>query len=155
MSENNENQMEVTCRFEKTSRGYLLKSATVAGDELELEIFKWLMEMRREYETHPPKELVQSVMEYWNDSGEAELAYEDAEKMVSEEAVSYFLMRELNLRTMAFKAYGERESMEDLRYYLECPYGELKEEKILRDYAVQKEPVSARSRSNPKRRKSC
>ena len=83
------------------------------------------------------------------------LAYEDAEKMVSEEAVSYFLMRELNLRTMAFKAYGERESMEDLRYYLECPYGELKEEKILRDYAVQKEPVSARSRSNPKGRKSC
>lgn len=124
------------------------------GDELELEIFKWLTKIGREYETHPPKELVRLVMQYWNDSGEAELAYEDAEKEVSEQAVSYFLMRELNLRILAFKVYGERGNMEDLRYYLECPYGELKEEKILRDYAVQKEPVPVRSQSNPEVRKS-
>lgn len=114
--------------------GYKMIDGIFVVDELESQIVSWLFDKSIRYRDHPPVVLVEGVIEEYEITYDQDISYEEAEKMVSLDAIYDYMDREVRLRVEAFKLYSKDERPEDLKYYLECPLAELNVDEIIEAY---------------------
>ena len=117
-----------------TPFGYKMIDGVFVVDKLEKEIVSWIYDRYIRYSEHPPAVLVEGVIEEYKISKDLDISYEEAEKMVSLDAIYDYMDREARLRVEAFKLYSKDESVEDLKHYLECPLAELNVDEVIEAY---------------------
>lgn len=117
-----------------TPFGYKMIDGVFVVDKLEKEIVSWIYDRYIRYSEHPPAVLVEGVIEEYKISKDLDISYEEAEKMVSLDAIYDYMDREARLRVEAFKLYSKDESVEDLKHYLEYPLAELNVDEVIEAY---------------------
>lgn len=117
-----------------TPFGYKMIDGVFVVDKLEKEIVSWIYDRYIRYSEHPPAVLVEGVIGEYKISKDLDISYEEAEKMVSLDAIYDYMDREARLRVEAFKLYSKDESVEDLKHYLECPLAELNVDEVIEAY---------------------
>ena len=114
--------------------GYKMIDGIFVVDELEGQIVSWLFDKSIRYRDHPPAVLVEGAIEEYEITYDQNISYEEAEKMVSVDAIYDYMAREVRLRVEAFKLYSKDERPEDLKHYLECPLAELNVDEVIETY---------------------
>ena len=114
--------------------GYKMIDGIFVVDELESQIVSWLFDKSIRYRDHPPAVLVEGVIEEYEITYDQDISYEEAEKMVSVDAIYDYMAREVRLRVEAFKLYSNDERPENLKHYLECPMAELNVDEVIEAY---------------------
>ena len=99
------------------------------------------------YSEHPPAVLVEGMIEEYKISKERKISYEEAEKLVPSDSIYDYIDREVRLRIEAYKLYSKDESIEDLKYYLECPLAELDVDEIIEAYKKEMKKLFEQSRN--------
>lgn len=89
--------------------GYDLEGDKLTINRDEAEIVKLVFEKVKEYTEHPPRELVDTVLEITAEKGEA-ITYEEAEQRVSYSDILAYLAKELNANEEVIKLLGKRNS---------------------------------------------
>lgn len=123
--------------------GYRFIDGKLIADELEAEIVKWISDRHSKYQEHPPKELVERIIEETLITEDSRLSYEEAEQKVSYQEILEYMTREVNLRQKAFELYGQDKTVRELKQYLECPYDDLNVKRIEEDYKKRKGSLHA------------
>lgn len=75
--------------------GYKSENGKLVVDENEAKVVQMVYEKYTQYSEHPPKELVDEVIEQHENTGK-KLSYEEAEKMVSVDAIIRYITKEVN-----------------------------------------------------------
>ena len=114
--------------------GYKMIDGIFVVDKLESEIVSWIYERHIRYREHPPAVLVEDLIEEYKVSKDQDISYEEAERMVSLDAIHSYLDKEVRLRVEAFNIYSKDESVKDLKHYLECPLDEFDIDEIIETY---------------------
>lgn len=78
--------------------------------------------------------LVEDVIEEYKNVKEQDIPYEEAESMVSLDAIHRYMDKEVRLRVEAFNIYSSDKSLKELKHYLECPLAELDIDEIIETY---------------------
>ena len=127
--------------------GYKMLDGIFEVDKLGSEIVSWIYERHIRYSEHPPAVLVEGMIEEYKISKEREISYEEAEKLVPSDSIYDYIDREVRLRIEAYKLYSKDESIEDLKYYLECPLAELDVDEIIEAYKKEMKKLFEQSRN--------
>lgn len=127
--------------------GYKMIDGIFEVDKLGSEIVSWIYERHIRYSEHPPAVLVEGMIEEYKISKEREISYEEAEKLVPSDSIYDYIDREVRLRIEAYKLYSKDESIEDLKYYLECPLAELDVDEIIEAYKKEMKKLFEQSRN--------
>ena len=127
--------------------GYKMIDGIFEVDKLGSEIVSWIYERHIRYSEHPPAVLVEGMIEEYKISKEREISYEEAEKLVHSDSIYDYIDREVRLRIEAYKLYSKDESIEDLKYYLECPLAELDVDEIIEAYKKEMKKLFEQSRN--------
>ena len=114
--------------------GYKMIDGVFVVNELESQIVSWLYERHIRYREHPPEVLVEGLIEEYKVSKDQDISYEEAERMVSLDAIHSYMDKEVHLRVEAFNIYSKDESVKELKHYLECPLDELDIDEIIETY---------------------
>ena len=127
--------------------GYKMIDGIFEVDKLGSEFVSWIYERHIRYSEHPPAVLVEGMIEEYKISKEREISYEEAEKLVPSDSIYDYIDREVRLRIEAYKLYSKDESIEDLKYYLECPLAELDVDEIIEAYKKEMKKLFEQSRN--------
>ncbi|HIZ75965.1 hypothetical protein H6A65_00995 [Mediterraneibacter glycyrrhizinilyticus] len=127
--------------------GYKMIDGIFEVDKLGSEIVSWIYERHIRYSEHPPAVLVEGMIEEYKISKERKISYEEAEKLVPSDSIYDYIDREVRLRIEAYKLYSKDESIEDLKYYLECPLAELDVDEIIEAYKKEMKKLFEQSRN--------
>ena len=121
--------------LDETPYGYRIdENQRMVPDPIPAEHVKFLFEKLVEYAENPPEELVQKVIDlYQEEYGEA-LSHEEAKGKVSYTDVKDYVAAELFLKNMAFQLSGQPQTAEALRKFLTRPFDMENPEKLLADY---------------------
>ena len=127
--------------------GYKMIDGIFEVDKLGSEIVSWIYERHIRYSEHPPAVLVEGMIEEYKISKERKISYEEAEKLVPSDSIYDYIDREVRLRIEAYKLYSKDESIEDLKYYLECPLAELDVDEIIEAHKKEMKKLFEQSRN--------
>lgn len=127
--------------------GYKMIDGIFEVDKLGSEIVSWIYERHIRYSEHPPAVLVEGMIEEYKISKERKISYEEAEKLVPSDSIYDYIDREVRLRIEAYKLYSKDESIEDIKYYLECPLAELDVDEIIEAYKKEMKKLFEQSRN--------
>ncbi len=87
--------------------GYDHEGGRLVIDQEEAETVKLVFEKVKEYTEHPPRELVETILEITAEKGET-LTYEEAEQRVSYSDILVYLAKELNANEEVVKSLSKR-----------------------------------------------
>ena len=77
--------------------GYKMIDGVFVVNELESQIVSWLYERHIRYREHPPEVLVEGLIEEYKVSKDQDISYEEAERMVSLDAIHSYMDQEVQL----------------------------------------------------------
>ena len=115
--------------------GYRLdENQRMVPDPIPAEHVKFLFEKLVEYAENPPEELVQKVIDLYQEEYGETLSHEEAKGKVSYTDVKDYVAAELFLKNMAFQLSGQPQTAETLREFLTRPFDMKNPKKLLADY---------------------
>lgn len=121
--------------LEKVPYGYRFdQSQGMVHDPIPAEYVKFIFEKLAEYTENPPEELVQAIIDSYQERYGRLLSHDEAKWKISFAEMKDYLAKELFLRDMAFQLYDLPQTAEALRKFLLQSFDVENPERLLADY---------------------
>ena len=106
--------------------GYRSDGNNIQIDEIDSTVVKWTFDTLKRYTEHPPKILVQDVIDTAIEEKGKIITYTDAEQLVSYSAIQSYLNYEVGLKYKYYHSLSDK-SLEDMKEILATPLEEIQQ----------------------------
>lgn len=121
--------------LEKVPYGYRFdQSQGMVPDPIPAEYVKFIFEKLAEYTENPPEELVQAIIDSYQEKYGRLFSHDEAKWKISFTEIKAYLAKELFLRDMVFQLSGQPQTVGTLRKFLLQPLDVAKSQRFLADY---------------------
>lgn len=106
--------------------GYRYENGKIQSDEIDSTVVKWTFDTLKRYTEHPPKILVQDVIDTAIEEKGKIITYTDAEQLVSYSAIQSYLNYEVGLKYKYYHSLSDK-NLDVMKRILATPLEEIQQ----------------------------